>query len=81
MDVLSSLKLWLVSCLDPSLGRIGVCSGGRGMGSGLGLKLREGVHLKSELNGGFGRGGEVKGRQERGWDLREGQGVSGGGFG
>ena len=34
--------------------------------SELGLKLRQGAHLRSELKGDFRQGGEVKSRQERG---------------
>lgn len=55
---------------------------GRVLDSGLGLKLREGVYLRSELNGGFRKGGEVKGKREREreWGLGEGQGLSGSGL-
>lgn len=78
MAMLLSPKVWLTSCLNLNEGSIGGSSGGRILDSRLGLKLREGVHVGSESHGGFGQG--VKGRRERGWDLREGQGLSGGGL-
>lgn len=62
MAVLLSPRVWPTSGSESELGS--ALEGGV-LDSGLGLKLREGVYLRSELNGGFRRDCEVKGKKER----------------
>lgn len=82
MAVRLSPKVWPTSCLDLSLGRIGICSGRKGPGFRAGSEVEGGSLLEVRTEWWLPVGGEVKGKREREreWGLGGGQGLSRGGL-